>query len=101
MNLPESLKAKPITSYSWESHSTVTILGINITNLLTFLFPDYFDMSKWTSRDYTQDREAVKKWCAENSAYYYARDRENFSLSEAREDAAKQGLKVVVYEDLS
>lgn len=101
MNLPESLKAKPITYYAWEGHSDFQVLGVNITNLLTYLFPNYFDMSKWSSRNYEQDREAVRKWCIENDAYYYVRDRENFSLSEAREIAAKQGLKIVVYEDLS
>lgn len=100
-DLPLSLKARPITTWGFSFGPSREVLGINITDLLGHLFPDYWDMSKWHLRDYVSDRATVKAWCDEHGALYYFRDREDFSLSEARELALEANLHIVVYEDLS
>lgn len=99
--LPETLKARPITTWGFEVYPTREVLGINVTHLLSHLFPDYWDMSKWSRRDYAADRAAVKAWCEQHGAVYYAVAREDFSFSEAREAALAVGRSLVVYEDLS
>lgn len=100
-DLPLSLKAQPINAWGFSFGPSREVLGINITNLLSHLFPDYWDMSKWHLRDYDSDRAAVKAWCEEHGAFYYFRGREDFSLTEARELALEADLRIVVYEDLS
>ena len=99
--LPTSLKAATIRTWGFSQDPTREVLGINVTHLLTHLFPDYYDMTKWHLRSYTKDRGAVKAWCEANDAVYYAEGREDFSLDEARELAIAAGRTRVVYEDLS
>ena len=99
--LPETLKARPITTWGFDVYPAREVLGVNVTFLLDHLFPDYRDMSKWHLRSYTRDRDAVKAWCDQHDAIYYAAFREDFSFSEARELAIAAGRSVVVYEDLS
>jgi len=100
-NLPLSLKARPITTWGFSFGPSREVLGINITDLLGHLFPDYWDMKKWHTRDYATDRAVVKTWCEQHAAFYYVRAREDFSLTEARELALEADLHIVVYEDLS
>lgn len=99
--LPASLKAGAIHCWGFSHLPTKEVVGINVTHLLSHLFPDYWDMKKWHLRSYSKDRDEVKAWCEANDAIYYARDREEFSLEEAREMAIEAGKSRVVYEDLS
>lgn len=98
--IPSDIKTAPISSWGWDA-ADKEVVGINVCSLIGHLFPDYWDMSKWSTRSYEADRKAILEWCAEHGAHYYARGREDFSLSEAREEALTQGLVRVVYEDLS
>lgn len=99
--LPADLKAATIHCWGFSYEPRREVLGINVTNLLGLLFPDYWDMKKWHLRSYSKDRDAVKAWCEAPDAIYYARDREDFSLEEARELAIQADRSRVVYEDLS
>ena len=100
-DLPEALRATVIHCWGFSYEPRKEVLGINVTNLLGHLFPGYWDLKKWHLRDYIKDRAEVQTWCDANDAIYYARDREEFSLEEARELAVKAGKSRVVYEDLS
>ncbi len=44
---------------------------------------------------------AFQAWCRENGFWYYARPREDFFIFEAVEEAAANGFKKVLVEDLS
>lgn len=99
--IPESLKARPIPAWGFDVHPAREVLGVNVTRVIELLFPNYYDMSKWHLRDFEADRAAIQAWCDANGAVYYARGREEFSMSEAREEALAAGKSLVVYEDLS
>jgi hypothetical protein len=99
--LAAALKARPITTWGFDVNPTTEVLGINVTAVLDHLFPDYRDMKKWHLRSYEADRVAIEAFCTQHGALYYARGREDFSLTEARELALEAGLSAVVYEDLS
>jgi hypothetical protein len=98
--LPVGLKTETLVT-SYFDKEAFGVVGINVCDVLSHLFPDYWDMSKWATRSYEADRAAVLEWCDAHGAHYYARGREDFSLTEAREEAVSMGLARVVYEDLS
>ena len=75
---------------------------INICDLIPVLFG-----SDWCQRyiegkfTYADQMKAVRSWCRDNNAHFYARGREEFNKYEAAEEALEKGLCVVVVEDLS
>lgn len=70
---------------------------INICTLLDELFPN----NAWYDIPYQEISKAVRDWCVANNAYYYADDRENFSIYTAKRLAQEANNSKVVVEDLS
>lgn len=46
-------------------------------------------------------RTAFRKWCADNGVFYYARPREDFSITEAQTLARRFGKSKIYAEDMS
>ena len=77
------------------------VVGINTSHLAEVLFPGYWSQGTFMNIDYDTWMSALTKWCADNSAHYYARGREEFSLCDALDETIAAGKKICVYEDLS
>lgn len=101
IDLRTTLRARPIDVWGFDTDTSTEVLCINVTAVLDHIFPDYWSPTRRGPRNYEADQQAVLTFCTSIGALYYARDREHFSLSEAREEALNAGLTVVVYEDLS
>ena len=72
---------------------------INVCHLLDSLFCK--DWPRDYTRPYAETQAAIMAWCEANEAHYYARGREEFSHSEAVDEAKQAGKTAVVVEDLS
>lgn len=70
---------------------------IKICTLLDELFPN----NAWYDISYQETSKAVHNWCNTNDAFYYADDRENFSIYVATRLAQEANKSKVVVEDLS
>ena len=69
---------------------------VNIGNLLDRLYPHGHH-----NVDYMRSGVATKEWCDENDSHYYAAPREDFSITDAIQEAVVEGKSCVVVEDLS
>lgn len=89
---------KPISTV-FASHSEIEVF--NICDVLTSLYPGYWEMD-WEDRPaYPVWRAAVDSWAAEHGAHVYSEDRERYSAVSAAFEAEELGLSRVVVEDLS
>ena len=69
---------------------------VNICDLMDRLYPlGHYNV------DYMTSGVATKKWCDENDSHYYARPREDFSITAAMREAIANRKSCVVIEDLS
>jgi len=83
---------------------TLQDAGVEIVNdcdLMEILFPGYWSQALYANYSWEEMSCAVVKWCMENDAHYYAREKHEFIIYEAVHEAKDAGKSVVVVENMS
>ena len=97
-NIPETPEHKidgvPYTLTSDDGVYMIKVVGI--IDLLDRLYP-----LGHHNVDYMTSGVATKKWCDKNDSHYYAKPREDFSITAAMREAIANRKSCVVIEDLS
>ena len=97
MHIIDTTKTIDGVKYDLYSEDGVYMIKVvNIWNLLDRLYPHGHH-----NVDYMTSGVATKKWCDKNDSHYYAASREDFSITDAIQEAVVEGKSCVVVEDLS
>ena len=72
------------------------IAVVNIVDLL-----DKLESYMQEVNDYDEDSKLMKQWAEQHNAYYYAKPKDMFFMTEAIDETKKNGKNVVIVEDMS
>jgi uncharacterized membrane protein len=70
-------------------------------NLLSILFPGYWDNLNFMKYSDEETTKAMKNWCRQNNFYYYAKPKDEYDEFQAAQEAMLGYYDGVVVENMS